>query len=99
MTHFDIPWAKPCLGNKEKAYLSEFPRRMRASFGLAVSSGTAALQLAVTTLGLKAGDEVVIPGFSFAAVANAVILLLPSFADLTDEEIVRVCGLLQKAVE
>jgi perosamine synthetase len=100
---FQIPWAKPCLGENEKIYLAdaidstwisggpyldrfeiEFPRRMRAPFGLAVSSGTAALQLAVSALGLKAGDEVIVPGFSFAAVANVVIAAgaKPVYADV-----------------
>ena len=39
---------------------------------IAVSSGTAALHLAIRALGIGEGDEVIIPSFTFIAVANAV---------------------------
>ena len=39
---------------------------------VAVSSGTAGLHLALLTLGIGAGDEVILPSFTFIAVANAV---------------------------
>lgn len=40
---------------------------------VACSSGTAALHLALLTLGLQPGDEVVIPAFGFPATANMVL--------------------------
>lgn len=40
---------------------------------IAVSSGTAALHLALKSLGIGPGDDVIIPNLTFAAVANAVI--------------------------
>ncbi len=39
---------------------------------IAVSSGTAALHLAIHALGIGPGDEVIVPSFTFIAVANAV---------------------------
>lgn len=39
---------------------------------IAVSSGTAALHLAIRALDIGAGDEVIVPSFTFIAVANAV---------------------------
>jgi perosamine synthetase len=42
------------------------------SFGIAVSSGTAGLHLCIRALGIGAGDEVIVPSFTFVAVANAV---------------------------
>ena len=42
-------------------------------YALAVSNGTVALQLAMEALGIKDGDEVLIPNITFAATANAVI--------------------------
>lgn len=39
----------------------------------AVSSGTAALHLALKVLGVRPGDEVIVPSFTFAATANAVV--------------------------
>lgn len=40
-----------------------------------VSSGTAALHLALLSLGIKKGDEVIVPAFTFPATANAVEIL------------------------
>jgi perosamine synthetase len=41
--------------------------------GVATSNGTAALHLALKALGIKNGDEVIIPVLTFAATANAVL--------------------------
>ncbi len=40
--------------------------------GIAVMNGTAALQLALAAIGIKEGDEVIIPDLTFVATANAV---------------------------
>ena len=42
--------------------------------GVAVSSGTAALHLAVLALGIGPGDEVIVPAYTFPATANVVTL-------------------------
>ena len=42
-------------------------------YGIAVSNGTTALQLAVSCLGLEAGDEVIMPSFTIISCALAVI--------------------------
>jgi perosamine synthetase len=44
-----------------------------ASFALATSSGTTALHLALVSLGVGAGDEVIVPDLTFAATASAVV--------------------------
>jgi perosamine synthetase len=53
-----------------------FEQRMAAEAGtrhaVAVSSGTAALHLALLALDVSAGDEVVVPGFTHPATANVV---------------------------
>ncbi|WP_144761995.1 DegT/DnrJ/EryC1/StrS aminotransferase family protein [Curtobacterium sp. 9128] len=51
---------------------------------VAVNSGTAALHLALLALGIGAGDEVIVPSFTFAATANAVRLVgaTPVFVDI-----------------
>ena len=51
---------------------------------LAVSNGTAAIHLAYLALGLKAGDEVIVPGFCYLAAANIALLmgLSPNFVDV-----------------
>jgi len=51
---------------------------------IAVSSGTAALHLAMRALNIGEGDEVIVPSFTFIAVANAVLYerAVPIFADI-----------------
>jgi perosamine synthetase len=54
---------------------------------LAVCNGTAAINLAYLALGLKAGDEVIVPGFCYLAAANIALLmgLCPVFVDVDSE--------------
>ena len=64
---------------------------MAAYIGLphavAVSSGTAGLHLALLAYGIGPGDEVIVPSFTFIAVANAVryVGATPVFADIDAE--------------
>jgi perosamine synthetase len=52
-----------------------FAEKMGARFGVACMNGTVALHLALATLGLEPGDEVIIPAFTMIATANAVTYL------------------------
>ena len=54
---------------------------------VAVNSGTSALHIAVRTLGLKPGAEVIVPSFAFSAVLNVVLQenLQPVFVDVDPE--------------
>ncbi len=55
-----------------------------ALFGVAVMNGTAALHTALAALGIKPGDEVIVPPITFVASANAVVYQggTPVFADV-----------------
>lgn len=59
------------------SFIDEFEEKFSKYIGLkngvATSSGTAALHLALVALNIKRGDEVIIPTLTFASVANAVI--------------------------
>jgi perosamine synthetase len=58
-------------------FINEFEERWAAycnrRYGIAVSNGTTALQLAVACLELKPGDEVIMPSFTIVSCALAVI--------------------------
>jgi perosamine synthetase len=51
----------------------EFSARVGRSHGVAVSSGTAALEVAVAALGIQPGDEVILPSFTIISCAAALI--------------------------
>jgi perosamine synthetase len=57
------------IGVFEKA----FTDYLGGGHAIAVSNGTVALQLALTTLGIGRGDEVIVPNFTFGASINAIV--------------------------
>ena len=71
-------------GPRVAAFETEFARVQQADFAVATSSCTTALHLALVVAGIAAGDEVVVPSFSFIATANAVVYVgaRPVFADV-----------------
>ena len=60
------------LGREVEAFEAAFAEYLGAEFCVGVSSGTAAIQLAVTACGVRAGDEVIVPANTFFATAEAV---------------------------
>lgn len=56
-----------------KAFEEKFAARVERQFGIAVTNGTAALEAAVTALGVGEGDEVILPTFSIISCAAAVV--------------------------
>ena len=73
-------------GPRVARFEEEFSARVGAQEGVAVSSCTTALHLALVACGIGPGDEVVVPSFSFIATANAVryVNAEPVFADVDD---------------
>lgn len=61
------------LGDYVNNFEEEFARRFNVKHAIACNSGTSALHLALEACGVKAGDEVIIPGMTFIATASAVI--------------------------
>lgn len=60
-------------GPKVKQFEREFANYVGAAHGVAVSSCTAALHLALDAIGLEKGDEVLLPTLTFAATGEAVV--------------------------
>ena len=62
--------------SSEGPFVKEFEQKMSASagrkYGIAVSNGTAALEVAVQALGIGAGDEVIMPAFTIISCVMAV---------------------------
>jgi perosamine synthetase len=72
------------LGPELPAFESALANYHAVPHAVAVSSGTAGLHLALLTLGIGEGDEVIVPSFTFIAVANAVLQVraTPVFAEI-----------------
>jgi perosamine synthetase len=62
------------MGAKVGEFEAEIARACGRERAVAVANGTAALHLAGLALGLGPGDEVIVPGYTFPATANAVAL-------------------------
>ncbi len=71
-------------GGKVKEFENIFSKFIGVKYGIATSSGTTALQVALEAIGIKAGDEVITTPFSFIATSNAVLYqkAKPIFADI-----------------
>jgi dTDP-4-amino-4,6-dideoxygalactose transaminase len=75
------------MGPKVEEFEAGVARACEVEHALAVSSGTAALHLAVLAFGLEPGDEVLVPAYTFPATANVVALagLRPVLVDVDPE--------------
>ena len=58
---------------KVKEFEEAFAKRMKVPHALAVTSGTAALRVALAALDIKEGDEVITQSFTFVATVEAII--------------------------
>ena len=61
------------MGPRVSEFEEVVARYVGVPHAVAVSSGTAALQIAISALGVGAGDEVIIPDFTHPATGNAVL--------------------------
>jgi dTDP-4-amino-4,6-dideoxygalactose transaminase len=80
-----IWWRTP--GTKTLEFERDFAKFHGARHGIAVTNGTAALEVAMAGLGINAGDEVIVPDFTFVATASAVLFAnaLPVLVDVDPE--------------
>lgn len=76
-------------GPEVAAFETEFSDHFKLGRAcVAVNSGTSGLHLGLLSCGIGAGDEVIVPSFTFAATANSVALTgaTPVFADIAADD-------------
>ncbi len=89
----EILAVKRVMRNKRLTFMSSteieefevvFAKYIGSKYAIAVSSGTAALHVALAAAGIGAGDEVIIPPYTFVATATAVLHqnAIPVFVDI-----------------
>ena len=71
---------------KAKSFEEELAQRLGVAYAHLCSSGTAALSTALAACGIGAGDEVIVPPFTFVATVEAVLMAgaLPVFAEIDE---------------
>lgn len=75
-------------GPQLRKFEDKFAKFVGSRYAIGVSNGTAALHLALKSLGLKKGDEVIVPDITFVATANSVLLTgaTPVIADVSNDD-------------
>ena len=79
-------FSNPPDKSKVARFENEFAARMQTRYGLAVTSGTAALHVAMAALEVGPGDEVILPAWTWYSCYNTVIQAggLPVFAEIDE---------------
>ncbi|MEP6843823.1 MAG: DegT/DnrJ/EryC1/StrS family aminotransferase [Pseudolysinimonas sp.] len=74
-------------GPRKVQFEQEFAAFHDSQFGLGVSNGTVSLQIAMAALGVRSGDEVIVPTYTFMATAAAALAVngTPIFVDVDPE--------------
>ena len=83
---FDSNWIAP-LGPQVNAFEVELCNYVNVKSTAVLSSGTAAIQLALILLGVQVGDEVLVSTFTFSASVNPIVYqkAIPVFIDSEDD--------------
>ena len=74
-------------GPKIEEFERSFSNYVGSKFSIALNSGTAALHSVMYAIGIKNGDEVIVPTMTFAATANCILYQngTPIFADVNED--------------
>ena len=96
---FDTNWIAP-LGPNVDAFEKEMCEYLKIRSAAALSSGTAAIHLALIMTGVKAGDEVICQSFTFSGSANPIAYqqAQPVFIDSEEDSWNMSPALLEKAI-
>ena len=87
-------------GPKVDEFECAFAEHVGAARAVAVSSGTAALHAAMFAVGIRPGDEVVVPPMTFAASANCVVFQggTPAFCDVEEDTLLLDSALVEEKI-
>lgn len=81
-------WCRLYPDSQAEQFETAFAAYHDAKYGIAVSNGTVALELALLACGIRPGDEVLVPAVTFIASASAIVTsvgAMPVFVDIEPE--------------
>jgi len=75
-------------GSKGMEFEKKFAEWQGSKYGISVTNGTAALHVALTSLGIGPGDEVIVPSYTFIASSFSIVQAgaVPRFADVNIDD-------------
>ncbi|MEA3337485.1 MAG: aminotransferase class I/II-fold pyridoxal phosphate-dependent enzyme [Chloroflexota bacterium] len=75
------------MGRQVATFEQDFAAYQEAEYGIAVMNGSVALRIALLAAGLQAGDEVIVPPYTFIATATSVVEAngIPIFVDIAPD--------------
>ena len=75
-------------GKKGMEFERKFAEWQGSKYAISVATGTAALHVALSALGIGPGDEVIVPSYTFIATSFAVVQAgaIPRFADVNRDD-------------
>jgi len=90
----------PNEGNYTVEFEKKICKLLKVRYAVSVTSGTVAIFLALKSLGIDRGDEVIVPDLTFAATANAVNLTGAKnvFVDINPENLTLETKILEKKI-
>ncbi|MFI6496354.1 DegT/DnrJ/EryC1/StrS family aminotransferase [Nonomuraea typhae] len=93
-------WGATQGGSAVADLTAAFARRSGAGYGVAVGNATLGLFAALRGLGVEAGDEVIVPAYTFVASATAVLLAgaVPVIADVDPGDLHLLAGAVEAAI-
>src|SRR6516165_1788912 len=82
------------------AFAQKFARFHGAKYGLAVANGTIAIEIALRAVGIRPGDEVIVPAYTWEGTVGPVMLLnaVPVFVDVDPDTYCLNAKLIEKAI-
>src|SRR5262252_5259668 len=90
----------PFPNEHASAFASKFAKAHGAKYGIALANGTVAIEVALRAIGVKPGDEVIVPAYTWEGTVGPVLLLnaVPVFVDIDPDTYCLDARLIERAI-
>jgi len=90
----------PFPNTHASAFAAKFAKAHGAKYGIALANGTVAIEVALRAIGVKPGDEVIVPAYTWEGTVGPVLLLnaVPVFVDVDPDTYCLDARLIERAI-